>query len=154
MAQTTNSVPLACGKLEIAVDAACSIWYDISGEDQSVSGTEQARKSGEAYTLDGDTALIAGGKREPLELTFAIAYTEIATEAYERIRAQFETACGGPVCVRWSPKGGNVGDEQLTSAAGVVTGFTYPPMDASGGGVILAGFKLKVPSVGTTVVTS
>lgn len=145
MAQTVNSIPLACGHLEASFTSDCASWTDISGEDQSVSGTEQARKSGEAYTLDGDCAIIQGGKREPQELVFAIVYTEAAAEAYSLVRTQFEISCGGPLCVRWSPKGGNLGDERITTVAGVITEFTYPPMDASAGGPIMAGFKLKVP---------
>jgi hypothetical protein len=56
--------------------------------------------------------------------------------------------------VRWSPKGGNVGDERITTPAGVITSFTYPPMDAAAGGPILAGFTLKVSHVTTATITS
>jgi len=155
MAQTVDSVPMACGKLEIAFTAGCTPWTDISGEDQSVSGTEQTKKSGEAYTLDGDTAIIKGGKREPMELVFAIVYTDDAAEAYTLVRAQFETAgCEAPRGVRGSPKGGNPGDEQITAGPGVLVAFTYPPMDASAGGPIMAGFTLKVAGTTTDSVTS
>jgi hypothetical protein len=146
---------MACGKLEVNFTSTCTGgWTNISGEDQSVSGTEQARKSGEAYTLDGDTAIIEGGKREPMELVFAIVYTEAAGEAYTLIRTQWETACGGKVCVRWSPKGGNPGDEQLATPYSLVSSFTYPEMDASAGGPIMAGFKVKAPYVATTTIAS
>jgi hypothetical protein len=58
MAQTTGGVPLACGKLEASFTANCASWTDISGQDQTVANTDQTRKSGEAYTLDGDTVIV------------------------------------------------------------------------------------------------
>lgn len=153
MAQTTAQKPQACGKLELSPDG--SSWTDYSGGTQSVTGAEQTRMSGEAYTLDGDTAVIAGGKREPMELVFACVYTETDAEVYEQTRAQFETAgCDGPLYARWSPGGGNAGDEQLTTSKGILVSFTYPPMDASTGGPIMAGFTLKVASVSTDIVAS
>jgi len=154
MPQTTNQVALGCGQLELSTDS-CGTWTDISGESQSIGGTEQGRMSGEAYTLDGDTALVGGGKREPLELMVVIVYTEADAEAYELAREAFETTgCGGDVCLRWSPRGGNAGDEQLTSAEGILVNFIYPPMDASTGGVIMSGFTVKAPSIATTIVAS
>jgi hypothetical protein len=155
MPQTTGGVALACGQLEISLDGACASYTDISGESQSVEGTEQTRISGEAYTFDGDTAIIRGGKREPMELVFVIVYTETDDEAYEIIRESFETAgCGVNVCVRWSPRGGNAGDERITSGTGILVSFTYPTMDATAGGPILAGFTVKVPGTSTTIVAS
>ena len=155
MAQTTASVPMACGKLEIALDGACSVWTDISGEGSTVEGTEQTRISGEAYTFTGDKAIVKGGKREPMELTFSIVYTETDAEAYEVIRETFETTgCGVAICVRWSPRGGGAGTEMITTDQGILTSFTYPPMDASGGGPIMSGFAMKTGGVTTTIVAS
>jgi len=154
MAQTTNQVPLSCGKLELSFDS-CATWYDASGETVSLAPPQQTRMSGETYTLDGDNALIGGGKKEPMELVFVIVYTEADAEAYERIREAFETTgCGGTTCARWSPRGGSAGHEQITTATGTIISFTYPPMDATTGGVILGGFTLKVPYVTTTIVAS
>lgn len=156
MAQTVGSVPIACGKLEINPTADCeeASWVDISGEDQSMTPASKTRKSGEAYTLDGDGAIIQGGKLEPMDLVFAIVYTEIVTEAFHVAMTAFEAACGGKLCVRWSPKGGNAGDWQFTTVASVVTSFTYPPMDATVGGPILVGFTVKAPCVEKTLITS
>ncbi len=153
MPQTTDAVAMSCSKLEFAPD--CAAFQDISGESQSVSGTEQSLLSGEAFTFSGATAIIKGGKREPMEIEVVIVYTETDAEAYEQIRAVFEaTDCPSNVCIRWSPAGGNAGDEQVTTQSGVITGFTYPPIDASTAGPILAGFTIKVPGVDTTIVSS
>lgn len=158
MAQTTTQVTQSCGKVEINVNAACpgtGSWVNISGQTTSVSGTEQSRMAGDAYTLDGDYALTGAGKREPLDLTFVIVYTETDAEAYERVRTVFETTgCGALLCVRWSPRGGDAGEEMITSARGVLTSFTYPALDASAGGVIPGGFTLHTPYLTTTIVSS
>ena len=152
MAQTTGQVPLACGKLEGSTNNAD--WTDLSGSAQSISGTEQGRNAGEGYTFEGDTAVIAAGKRTPIDLVVQVIYTESDTEAYDIVRAQFETACGGDYYIRWSPKGGDVGEDRLTTAKGILTSFTYPPMDATAGGPIIAGFTLHVPSVTTAAIAS
>jgi hypothetical protein len=151
MAQTTAQVTQSCGEVEISTNADCSAWYDASGETQSVTGMDQTRMSGEAYTLEGDTALIGGGKREPMELEFSIVYTETDAETYERVRTLFELPgyCGFPFCVRWSPRGGDAGEEQITTASGILVSFSYPPLDASSGGVIMGGFTVKTPYVTT-----
>ena len=158
MAQTTTQVTQSCGKVEINVNAACPVtgsWTDISGETTSVGGTEQSRMVGDAYTLEGDTALTGAGKREPLDLTFVIIYTETDAEAYEQVRLIFEsTGCGALLCVRYSPRGGDAGEEQLTTARGVLTSFTYPALDASAGGVIPGGFTLHTPYLTTAIVAS
>ena len=153
MAQTTGAVAQACGKVWTSTDGVT--YTDISGNTQSVEGTEQTKITGEAYTFTGDTAIVKSGKREPMDLAFVIIYTETDAEAYQQVRAQFEaTGCGPNFYVRWSPRGGNADDEQLTSAVGVLTSFTYPPMDATGGAPILAGFTVRVPGVTTTIIAS
>jgi hypothetical protein len=158
MAQTTTQVTQSCGEVEVNFNAACpdtGSWLDISGETITVSGTEQSRMVGDAYTLEGDTALTAAGKREPLDLVFTIVYTETDAEAYDQIRRQFETAeCGALMCVRYSPRGGDAGEEQLTSARGVLTNFIYPALDASAGGVIESGFTLHTPFLTTAIIAS
>src|SRR5574341_484951 len=153
MAQTTGAVANACAKVEISNDN--SNWTDISGVAQSVADTEQTRMSDQAYTFSGEGAIVKSGKKEPLELTFTIVYSETDAEAYEQVRARFETAtCSPNFYVRWSPRGGNADDERITSDAGVITAFTYPPVDASAGGPIICGFKLKVGNLTTTIIAS
>jgi hypothetical protein len=118
----------------------------------SLDAPEQARMSGEAYTLDGDVAIITGGKREPLELAFSVVYTEEANEAWDEAQDIFETVGGDDVYVRWSPGGGDTGDWQFTSGKGVLTGLTYPGTNAGEGGPIMVGFKVKTTEVTQAVV--
>lgn len=153
MAQTTAAVAMACGYVATSTDGAS--FTDISGVAQSVAGTEQTRISGEAYTFDGDVAIVKGGKREPMELEFVIVYTETDAEAYEQVRSRFEaTGCGSDFYVRWAPAGNTADKEQITTAAGILVSFTYPPIDATAGGPILGGFTIKTPSVATAIIAS
>jgi hypothetical protein len=153
MAQTTDSFSNACGKVWISVGCT-GVWTDISGTASQVSGTEQTRTSGEAYTFDGDAAIIGAGKRTPMNVAISIVYSEVAAEAYDLARAAFETACGQNVCVRWSPGAGVSGKDHISTCTGKITSFTYPPMDASAGGPIMAGFTIFTPCVTTVTETT
>jgi hypothetical protein len=153
MAQTSNAVTQSCGQVEISSDGAA--WTDISGVTQSMTPGVQTLMSGEAYTLDGDTAIVKGGKREPMESEFIIVYSEADAEGYEQSRAIFEASdCGNTAYVRYSPAGGNANDEQLTSGEGTIISFTYPPVDAANAGPILAGFTIKHNGFTTAIISS
>ena len=152
MAQTTGAYSNACSTLEISTDGVA--WTDISGSTQSVTGTDQSKMSGEAYTFDGKGPIVKGGKFEPLELQFSIVYTEVLTEAYEVARAVFEQeGCEVEVYVRWSPSGGVVGTNRLT-AYGPITSFTYPAIDASTAEPIMGGFTVKAGEITTATIAS
>jgi len=152
MPQTTGAFSNACSVVEISLDGLA--WEDISGSTQSVSGTTQTKMSGEAYTFDGRGPIVKGGKFEPLEVTFAIIYTEILTEAYEIARSVFEQAgCEIEVYVRWSPAGGAPGTNWL-QIYGPITSFTYPEVDASTATPIMAGFIVKTGEVQTVTIAS
>lgn len=155
MPQTNDAIPLACELLEIATDANCAGWVDISGSSQTLGGTDQSRISDQAYTLDGDGAIITAGKKEPMELVVEIVYTETAGEAFELVRAAWETGgCRGRACLRWSPAGGNIGDFIFTTDRGYLINFIYPPADATAGGPIMVGFTLKASEITTSVVAT
>jgi len=152
MPQTTGAYSNACSQVEISTDGV--IFTDISGSTQSVTGTEQSKMSGEAYTFDGRGPIVKGGKFEPVELAFSIVYTEILTEAYEIARAVFEQeGCEVEVYVRWSPSGGVVGGSLLT-AFGPIVNFTYPAIDASTANPIMAGFTVKAGQIVTSTKAS
>jgi len=153
MAQTTAQVAQACSKLEVSFNG--TDYTDISGVSQSITGLSQTRATGEAYTFDGDTALITAGKRQPMSAKVAVVYTETDAEGYEIVREQFETAgCNVPIWIRYTPRGTGAGHEQLTLGKCQLESFDYPSSDASQGGPIIAGFTAKAPSVATTLVAS
>ena len=152
MTQTTGQLSMACGQIELSSDGIT--YTDISGSAQSITGVTQTRMSGEGYTQDGDTAVITGGKREPMTPTITAIYTEDDTEAWELARAEFEAACGDALYVRWSPGGGDVGDQRYYTPASEIISFDYPPLDAADGGPIKCTFQFKTPYVTTETISS
>ena len=148
MPQTTNALSSKAAKVYISTDG--STFTDISGYGVSVEGGEQSRISGEAYTFDGDTAVITSGKLEPIEITVKSIYTEENTGIFETARALFEA--GTTLYLRWQPAGNASGDFIFTTSEGVITSFQYPPIDAASGDPILCAFTLKVARVTKTAV--
>lgn len=147
MPQTTGAYSNACGAVQISLDGL--VWQDISGSTQSVTGTQQSKMSGEAYTFDGRGPIVKGGKFEPLEVTFTIVYTEVLTEAYEIARAVFEQdGCNVEVYARWSPGGGAPGTSWL-QIFGPIVNFTYPEIDASTAMPVMGAFTIKTGQVTT-----
>ncbi len=124
-------------------------WTDISGFANSIEVSGGERQIGEAYTFDGDTALLTSGKREPVEVTVRVVYTEGTSEPFEVVRAAYED--GSSVYVRWSPKGGSAGNFQFTTAAGLVSSLTYPAGEV-GGDPVMVEFTVKTPGISKSVV--
>jgi hypothetical protein len=154
MPQTSGAISGTIARIEISSDL--TTWRDISGTITSVQNTEQTRNSGEAYTMDGDTAIITNGKRTPMELTFNLVYSESATESFEVSRSAFESASTGqPIYVRWTPAGTTAGTAAMyrtpiTGSPARLTSVMYPAVDASAGGPVMGAFKVKTPSVEKT----
>jgi hypothetical protein len=154
--QTSGAIPKGCGKLEINLTEDCSgPWYDISGESTSLAQPSQDRLNDVMFTLDGIGALIEGGKLQPLELTFIIVYTEIVDEAFDLLADYWiSDECSPKMCVRWSPAGGNVGDEEYLVAGALFIRFAYPGVDASAGGPIPGGFAVKARKIYRSTISS
>lgn len=152
--QTTAAVPQSCGKIEISTDNVT--WLDISGETNSLEQPEQSRMVGEARTLAGENPIVKGGKKEAMDVVVRIIYSETDAEAYQQIRAIFETAgCGaGAMYLRYSPRGGSADHERLTSDLGTLTNWLYPNLNAEEAGPIMGGFTLRIGGFTTTVITS
>jgi len=148
MAQTEGGISFVDCKVETSPDD--SVWTDISGFNASVALGGGSRQTGEAYTFDGDTAIIKGGKREPLEITVRVVYTEGASDPFEVVRALYEA--GSDFYVRWSPKGGDSSEFLFTSDAGIITNPPYPSGEAGSGDPVMIEFTLKTPKVTKSVV--
>jgi len=147
---------MSCGRVWIGVD--CDNLTEISGKSGRVQDTSQTRQTGDYYTLRGENALIEYGKKEPLTVSFEIVYNDEALEAYETVRALWETnglGCGSPVCVRWSP-GGEVGDQTFSMGTKFtqLVEFFYPPLDAQTGGPIVGTFRVKGPTIDVSVLAT
>jgi len=143
MAQTVVGMSGVNALLQVSADG--STWTDISGSANQVSATEQTRMSGEAYTFEGDYAVVTAGKREPVELAVRVLYTEEAAESFETVRAYFEATGGTPLYFRYSPKGLATGRLYACEAA-VVTRFTYPPIDAADANPVACEIGIRMPA--------
>jgi hypothetical protein len=145
MTQTTGGLSATNASLEISTNG--SSWTDVAGFGVKVEPSEQTRQTGEVYTLDGDTAIITSGKLEPIELEITVVYTEGASEPFEVVRGQFQTAGGGALYARYSPKGGQSTEFMFTTPAGVVSKFNWPKPDAGTPDPQVIMFAIKVPYV-------
>ncbi len=148
MAQTSDGISFRDCKIEISPNG--TTWTDISGFANALEIGGGERQVGEMFTFDGDTAIIRGGKRNPLEITVKAVYTEGTNDPYETVRAAYEA--GSNLYVRWSPKGGQNGEFQFASDAGIVTDAPYPGGEAESGDVVLFEFTIKTPKVTKSVV--
>lgn len=152
MAQTTASMSPCAAKVEMSFDGAA--WVDISGHSAQVSPSPQTRMTGTAYTFDGDTAIIKSGKREPVEVEVKIIYTEVDADAFDQVRARFEVDCGEDTYIRWSPAGGNAGDQEYSTGCAIVNSFEWPGVEAASADPIPVSFKVTTGEIDTEVVAS
>jgi len=128
MVQTTSYLK-SCKDAFIEYSLNNSTWVDISGIANSVNFGGGERASGEAYTFNGDTALVGAGKRAPIEATVSIVYDTSGT--YSTLRGYY--VAGTWIYLRVTPAGDNPGDECWTSSLGPITGCPPPNMDAATG---------------------
>jgi hypothetical protein len=152
--QTSGAVPQGCGKLE--VDVGCNgVWVNLSGSSTALDPITQSRLTGEAYTLEGLYAIVEGGKLQAFDAVVTIVYTEVAAEAWDTIEAAWDTvSCNTRVCLRYSPGGGNVGDEQYRIPNGILSAIVYPNLNAAAGGPIMAGFTIRGARLHRETITS
>lgn len=143
MTQMTNAMSAVDALIEISTNG--SVWTDISGFTNKLDVTPQSRASGEAYTFDGDTAIITHGKRQPVDITVNVLYSEGSANPFETVRAIHETTNGGTIYVRWSPGGGDSGDFRYTTPACKVTSFQAPQVDAGSPAPIPCVFVVRTP---------
>lgn len=148
MAQTTGAMSLTDGDIEVAAQGT-AVWVNISGSANSIDAPEQVRMAEPDYTLDGDTAVITTGKREPMEIVVNALYTEGATESWETIRPWFQT--GSRVDLRWSPAGIGAATRNVFTALNVpITKLVYPGLNASEANPARLSFTVLAPFVAQT----
>lgn len=137
MPKTTNEVAQACSKVEIQPNCT-GAWYDIGSEATTVTFPEETVNTGMMYVFDDDRAIITHGKKQPITATVSGAFTHSATEAFDLVRAIWQTAgCRRQICLRVTPEGGSVGDLEIyvgdPTHEALLVGFKPPDVDASSG---------------------
>ena len=142
MPQTTGAITGAAAAVYLKV--ASGSFIDYSGQSQSVDAVSASRINSEAYTFDGNNAIILLGKEEPVEVTVNFLYTELALELWEVAEAAFQA--GSLVEVKWEPKG-STGKEIATVAGGYIVSIDYPAVDASACGPVVAAITVRAPGI-------
>lgn len=142
MPQTTGAITGAATAVSMKV--AAGSYIDYSGQSQSVDAVTASRVNSEAYTFDGNNAIILLGKEEPVEVTVNFLYTEVALEIWEVADAAFHA--GSLVQIKWEPKG-TAGKQCETLAGGYITSIDYPAVDASSAGPVTASITVRAPGI-------
>lgn len=117
MAQTANAITLKNAKVEICTTG--STWTDISGHASEVKIPDGTRKTAEAYTFEGDTAIIGQSKREPLAVEVSIIYTVDQTAAFNVLHPYY--VFGSSVGIRVTPTGQVTGAHDVFTSSSVAT---------------------------------
>jgi hypothetical protein len=150
MTQTTGA--LSGRNCYLGIKVGVTTIADMSGYSNMVDPGDQSREVGDAFTFDGDTGIVTAGKRKPMDIKVAALYTEGAAEFYKLHEAAFTGA--SDVIVAWAPKGNTPGNLLFTSAAGKISSFTYPKMDAGDANPVPVGFTLHTPEVTAAAITT
>lgn len=152
MTQTTDSIWGGAAYVGISTDG--STWTDIASHAMRVSPEGGDRRTGEAYVFDDEDPIVKVGKKNPRQTRVDFVYTEVATDAFEVARAQFEAAGGGTLYVRWSPSGGGVGDAGYTSDAGFVQDMNYAPVDSEEDGPMQCYLVVQHSSITRSIIAT
>lgn len=148
MTQTTAALSLTDGDIEVSAQGS-GVWVNISGTANSIDAPEQTRMVADDYTLDGDTAVITTGKREPMDIVVNALYTETTGETWETIRPWFQS--GARIDLRWSPAGiGTSGTPVFTALNVPITKLVYPGLNASEANPARLSFTVRAPFVAQT----
>ena len=147
MTQATGAQSFFEAMVELNPGGLPGAWVDVSGWDCAVADSGGERQTGEAYTTDGDTAIIGVGKRQPHDITVRAVYTEGPTDPYALALAAKDNHT--VLQVRWSPFGGDVGEKRYTtnSVYSFVTSCPPPVGEAGSGDPIVVEFVIHTSDV-------
>jgi len=121
----------------------CGTSTDLSGSFNVVEQPEQSRISGEAYNFEDDVACVGCGKREPVEVSFSIVYTDDAADAFQVLQPYFTN--GSEVCIAWYP-GGTTGSSGY-GVYGQITNWVYPGGEASSADPMICGLSVRANEI-------
>ena len=155
MAQTANAITFKDAKIEYTTNGTSFV--DMSGHASLIEESGGDRKTSEAYTYDGDTAIIGKGKREPRTVTATVIYTEETADPYLTLLPYFDA--GSSVGFRWSPKGlitGTTGEYLYTTqfASSAFKSLSHPAGNPESGEVTVVKAVVITPAVTTSTTTS
>jgi hypothetical protein len=151
MAQTASAMSFKDCEVKYTTDGGTT-WTDASGFASVVTVSGGERNSAEAYTFDGDVAIIGKGKRAPLNVTATVIYTEGSTDPFSVLLPYYQA--GSSVGLRWTPRG-------LSSASGewvytstytgsVFKSLSYPAGEANSANPLTVQVTVLTPSIATS----
>lgn len=141
MIQTSSAVAQACAKVEISADGL--VWHDISSEATTATLPKEVVATGSVPVFDDDHHVVMSGKIAPITATVAGVYTEEAAEAFELVLDAWEAAgCGKRLDLRVTPRGGGVGQREITMSPGVLVALKPPDLSANDGGPAVFEFDI------------
>jgi hypothetical protein len=144
MAQTSNGMSFADVEFEFQVYGDSSP-TDASGFMTSVEVSGYELQTGEAYTAEGQTAILTAGKTSPAEVTVNAIYTEAAADPTVKLWTAKEEK--KKVKFAWYPKGNAAPNLKWETEYGYLSSVSAPGGDASSADAILTQFVLRSPKL-------
>lgn len=149
MAQVTGSVSGRASKIEYSTNY--STYTDLSSGANAIDIAGGDRMSGEAFTFDGDTAIVTVGKINPLEITVKQVYVATSVGHFAVLAALKDAAT--PCNIRWNhAASATTGDWRFTAATGSVLRCNPPNAAADSGDPLMFEWVFKTPSIAGAVV--
>ena len=142
MAQTTGAMSGVAVAVSYSNDG--TNFTDISGTVNSISISGFGRQSGEAYSFDGDTAVLGKGKREPAEVEANFIYSETAGEAFVVAWTEFDADDGDSFWLQWVLASGGA---TYTTDTGVILACLPPSAEAAPGDPLVGSLTLKCAQI-------
>lgn len=151
MAQTASAMSFKDCKVEYTTDGSTT-WTDASGFASVVTVVGGERASADAYTFDGDVAIIGKGKRAPLTVTATVIYTEGSTDPFSVLLPYYQA--GSSVGLRWTPRGlsSATGEWVYTTlyAGSIFKSLSYPAGAANSADPVTVELSVLTPSISTS----
>lgn len=160
MSQTTGQISKGNNeKVEISTDG--SSWTDISGDITGVKTSGGEQMIGEQHVAQGNYPLVVGSNKvSATTVEASFVYTETAGEVFQVVWSRYEGS-DKTIYMRWSPKGGHVGDERYvctnndgTAIPVPIVACLPPEMESGSSDVALATFSVMAPRIFQEVISS
>lgn len=126
--QTTSAINFTDAAVWVSINGGA--YAEICGEANSISVSGGDRDVGEFKTYCGDTPIVLPGKRNKLQVTLRIAYTEGASDPFAVSLSAYENK-GTHYQLRWIPRGNSTGNFRYTTDANSFISSQPYPMGAA-----------------------